>query len=189
MALFGSFNPLISGVLNIAGQQGGLLGSFGQLGASLLNQPKPAPVQIASIASGPVMGAQTMSLAAAPQMMQGVNVVASSIQAILMRMAGFLGLRSLSLNKAMRIYRKIRRFVVDPFIIAQILGITVNELGELLVSSSMRPRRRMNVGNVKALRRAHRRVEGFHRICQNNDKLRTRRRAPSRGSRTVVKCA
>jgi hypothetical protein len=38
----------------------------------------------------------------------------------------------------------------------------------------------MNAGNAKALRRAMRRVESFHKLCQRADVLRSRGRGRSR---------
>lgn len=190
MALFGSFNPLVSGVLRAVGQQGGLLGSLGNVGAQIVSSSVPST----TISSGPVMAATRgpspgMSQGSVP-LMGTITATARNIQAILVSMAAYLGLKSLTLKRAMRIYRKVRRFVVDPYIIAQILGITVEQLGELLISDAARTRRRMNPGNIGALRRAHRRIEGFHKICGKNDKLRaTRRRSPGRRSNVVMKCA
>jgi hypothetical protein len=50
----------------------------------------------------------------------------------------------------------------------------------------------MNAGNAKALRRAMRRVESFHKLCQRADVLRSRGRGRSRrpcatGSPLVVR--
>ncbi len=189
MALFGSFNPLVSGLLSAVGQTGGILGSIGNVGAQIVTGSRQPTMQ--TIASGPVMGA---GLAAAPQMgpqiMAGARAVGAGVQRALIALATTIGARTMTLNRAMRIYRKIRKFVVDPFIIAQIMGLTIDQLGELLIADSQRTRRRMNPGNIGALRRAHRRIEGFHRICGKNDKLRaTRRRSPGRRSNVVMKCA
>jgi hypothetical protein len=190
MALFGSFNPLISGVLNVIGQSGGLLGGIGNVGAQVVSASAARPAA-ATISAGPVM---STGLAAAPQIgqtvMAGARAVGAGVQRALIALATTIGARTMTLGRAMRIYRKIRKFVVDPYIIAQIMGLTIDQLGELLIADSQKTRRRMNPGNIHALRRAHRRVEGFHRICGKNDKLRaTRRRSPSRRSGVVMKCA
>lgn len=187
MAIFGSFNNLIRGGLSILGTQGGVLGSIANLGAQAI-APRP---QVTSVASGPVMAA---GMAAAPQIgsavMSGARAIGAGVQRALIAVATTIGANTMTLSRAMRIYRKIRKFVVDPFIIAQIMGLTVEQLGELLIADAQRPRRRMNPGNMSALRRAHRRVERFHKICQTNDRLRaTRRRSPTRRSPINVKCA
>lgn len=67
--------------------------------------------------------------------------------------------------------------------------ITAAAVSELMLAGP--GRRRMNPGNVKALRRSMRRVEGFHRLCVQADRLRrprTRRGTPAgRGSQQFVR--
>mgnify|MGYP001375972260 CR=1 FL=1 len=186
MALFGSFNNLVSTGLSILGQQGGLLGTAGNIGAQIIRASAPAAGSL--VASGPTISMAGM--ASMPMMPQAIQAAAAGVQRILIQVATTLGLRTLTLKRAIRIYRKLARTIVDPFVIAQIMGLTVGQLGELLVADAQRPRRRMNPANSTALRRAARRIESFHKLCQRTDKLRApRRRSPARGSRTVVKCA
>lgn len=64
------------------------------------------------------------------------------------------------------------------------LGIAVYEANLLTVWFAQRRRgRRMNVANAKALRRAARRIKGFHRLCTHTDLIKTRSR-----SRGLSKC-
>lgn len=64
------------------------------------------------------------------------------------------------------------------------LGIAVYEANLLTVWFAQRRRgRRMNVSNSKALRRAARRIKGFHRLCSHADIIKTRSR-----SRSFSKC-
>lgn len=64
------------------------------------------------------------------------------------------------------------------------LGIAVYEANLLTVWFAQKKRgRRMNVANAKALRRASRRIKGFHRLCTHTDVLKTRSR-----SRSFSKC-
>lgn len=189
MALFGSFNNLVNAGLSVLGQQGGVLGSVGQFGGQILrasNTPSSP-----SLAMGPSIGMNTMGMSSGQVVMPAIRAVGTSILAILQRVGATLGLRNMTLRKAMKIYRKLARTIVDPFVIAQIMGISVGELGELLVSDSQRTRRRMNPANSSALRRAARRIESFHRLCVRTDKLRSPRRRSSPRSRGAVnvKCA
>lgn len=74
------------------------------------------------------------------------------------------------------------------------LGLLTSDLAvDLLIADSMGfgKARRTNFGNVTALRRSMRRVEGFHRLCQKSDMLRRRggggrRRSPSRRNGVVI---
>lgn len=59
--------------------------------------------------------------------------------------------------------------------------LTLDALFDLLLFEQTFKRRRMNVGNTGALRRALRRIEGFHRLCQRADVL--RRGTPRRTKR------
>lgn len=185
MALFGSFNNLVNAGLSVLGQQGGLLGSVGNIGSQVIRAASGPTGSL--VASGPV---QTMGMASMPVVSQTVRAAAAGIQQILIRVATVLGLRTMTLQRAMKIYRKLARTIVDPFVIAQIMGLTVGQLGELLVADAQRTRRRMNPANSSALRRAARRIESFHKLCVRTDKLRAprRRSAPRRGS-VNVKCA
>lgn len=77
-----------------------------------------------------------------------------------------------------KLYSLLKRFGPDLLISGGIL--TAAAISELMVAGP--GRRRMNPGNVKALRRSLRRLESFHHLCQRADKLR-RPRCSSRTSR------
>jgi hypothetical protein len=75
------------------------------------------------------------------------------------------------------LYSLMKRFGPDFLITGGILSAAA--VSELAMAGP--GRRRMNPGNVKALRRAHRRMKSFHHICAVNDRLtghRRRRSAP-----------
>jgi hypothetical protein len=76
-----------------------------------------------------------------------------------------------------KLYSLLKRFGPELLISGGIL--TAAAVSELMVAGP--GRRRMNPGNVKALRRSLRRLESFHHLCQRADKLR-RPRARSKGS-------
>ena len=78
-----------------------------------------------------------------------------------------------------QLYSMLKRFGPDFLITGGIL--TAAAVSELMMSGS--GRRRMNPGNVKALRRSMRRLESFHHLCQKSDKLRKPR------ARSRSKCA
>lgn len=119
----------------------------------------------------------------------GASAVAQMAAPILLKISGFLG-RSITFRAVMIVIRRLWKFTQSPQVISAALGITAAELGQLLTLSALKGAngRRMNVGNVKALRRAHRRVEGFHRICKKNDELRAPRRRTSRAAPRVTVC-
>jgi hypothetical protein len=89
------------------------------------------------------------------------------------------GLRNAGKNISRKqLYSMLRRFGPDFLIGAGIL--TAAAVSELMVAGP--GTRRMNPGNVKALRRSLRRLESFHHLCQRADKL---RRPSRRSTRTV----
>ena len=71
-----------------------------------------------------------------------------------------------------KLYSALKRFGPEMLVSGGLL--TAAAVSELAVAGP--GHRRMNAGNVKALRKAHRRMESFHRICQKNDVLRTKGR-------------
>jgi hypothetical protein len=84
--------------------------------------------------------------------------------------------RGIKVNRS-RLYTILRRFGPEVLVTGGLL--TAAAVNELMVAGA--GRRRMNVGNVKALKRSMRRMEGFHKLCVRADALR------SRGKRRV-KC-
>ena len=70
------------------------------------------------------------------------------------------------------LYSAMRRFGPEMLVSGGIL--TAAAVSELAVAGP--GRRRMNPGNVKALRRAHRRMKSFHHVCTTNDMLLKRSR-------------
>jgi hypothetical protein len=85
-----------------------------------------------------------------------------------------------------KLYSLMKRFGPDLLISGGILSAAA--ISELMVAGP--GRRRMNPGNVKALRRSMRRLESFHHLCQRADKLRrprARKTAVSRGGQQFVR--
>lgn len=86
--------------------------------------------------------------------------------------------------KRSQLYSMLKRFGPELLISGGIL--TAAAVSELMVAGP--GRRRMNPGNVKALRRSMRRVESFHHLCQKADRLRrprSRAKTVYRGGRTT----
>ena len=163
---------------------GGQIGAGAQLGSAVLSGFLPAqgptiqqqsPVMMTSVA--PTIQAGAMA-GAAPAVLSAMR---AGIQSILAKLSANIG-KSVSFRAAMILIRKLGTFAQSPAAIGAMVGLTAQEVATLLIADSLKKRRRMNPGNIKALRRAHRRIEGFHRICGTNDKLRSprRRRAPSK---------
>lgn len=185
MALFGSLGPLISTGLNVLGVLGGgtSVGRAAQLGSTAVSM-LTMPTSRSLPAGGPTIGQMVPgeirpAMAAAPSV--GAGSLMIFVQQLLIKMASHLGLRTLSLKRALKIMRRLGRFL-EPVALAGVIGLTTAEMATLIMADSTRPRRRMNAANAKALRRAHRRVEAFHRLCVRNDQLRGGRRRSVRRS-------
>lgn len=87
---------------------------------------------------------------------------------------GIQGLRNMGRNVTRsQLYSMLKRFGPELMISGGIL--TAAAISELMQAGS--GRKRMNPGNVKALRRSMRRVEAFHKICMRADTLRKPRRS------------
>ena len=165
----------LKGVLGTIGGFGGTTGQIAQVGSSFLSGFLPAqgPVRTTMPAIGMT---PTMTMATVPQ---AVGALAGSVQAVLAKIAINVG-RSVTVQSAMSLVRKLMTALQRPEVVAATLGLSIAELGLLVTANASRTRRRMNPANIKALRRAHRRVEGFHRLCGKNDQLRAPRRRSSK---------
>jgi len=85
--------------------------------------------------------------------------------------------RGIAVNRS-KLWGLLKRFGPDFLVTGGIL--TAAAVAELTIAGP--GRRRMNAGNVKALRRAHRRMKAFHNVCRTNDTLLTHRRGSKRAS-------
>jgi hypothetical protein len=200
MAIFGTSGGLINAGLGILGNVfggnttgiAGALGTIGNVGSSFLSTLTQPSANLPVIAGGPV--AQPVA-SRVPQLagpiMRSMGRIGAMAANTLARMAGRMGRRSLSLRQALSTIKRLGKFM-EPALIASALGVTTAELADLIFEGSRFPRRRMNAGNAKALRRAMRRLESFHKLCVRADVLRTRGRGRSRrpcatGSPLVVR--
>lgn len=159
---FGGVNQVLQGGL---GQQ--LLGIGTQaLSGYVTQQFAPQPVGYGMGASGPV--AQPV-MASVPALGRAASVIgrgffnrfpnlATSLQALRNRGA--------NVSRA-SMYSALKRFGPEMLVSGGIL--TAAAVSELAVAGP--GRRRMNPGNVKALRKAHRRMKSFHKVCVDNDQL------------------
>jgi len=197
MALFGSILGALSGAGSFLGQVTGALGAVRALSAPstvsflpasgpVVGIPQPGPqVMAARMPSprpsmpGPIGGA----IATAGRELTRV------IAPILIKIAEATGSTTMTLRRAVRIVRRMGR-AIGPASVAIALGLTIEELGTLILADSQRPRRRMNPANVSALRRSMRRIQSFHRLCQKADLLsrpRSRSRKAAAGSGTSAR--
>lgn len=192
---------LLSGVggaftgLGNLGEIGAGLATVGQLATvsgnvySAFNQPSyaaPAP----TYAAGPVYGAMptyppsqggVYPVSAGGEVIKGMAKVAAKIAGpILEKMAAYLGIKRLSLKKAISMIRQLGKWMSDPAAIGAALGIGTYELAQLIAADASRKRRHMNPANGRALRRAARRIKSFHRMCSHIDLIKTRRRSYTR---------
>lgn len=149
----------------------------GQLGRDLLgigtqalsgfvaNQFAPQPTMMA--AAGPVMRAGGAVATVGRAFFNRFPNLAAGIQRL--RNAGANVTRS-------SLWSMMKRFGPDFLVAGGIL--TAAAVSELAMAGP--GRRRMNPGNVKALRRAHRRMKSFHNVCMTNDRLLGGRRSTKR---------
>lgn len=178
----------LGGTANMALNIGGILGTvskglsgFGAPAAQLLSagtgiasQFFPQPV--AGLPAVPV-NAATPVAARAPALPPAVAAGTAVSRGFFSRFPNLsVGLqqlrnRGMKVNRS-RLYSILKRFGPEVLITGGLL--TAAAVNELMVAGA--GRRRMNVGNVKALRRSMRRVEGFHKLCTRADVLRTRSR-------------
>jgi hypothetical protein len=160
---FGGVNQALQGGL---GQQ--LLGIGTQaLSGYVTQQFAPQPMsQPISYPSGPM--AQPV-MASVPALGRAGAVVARGFFNRFPNLATSLqALRNRGANVTRgTMYSALKRFGPEMLVSGGIL--TAAAVSELAVAGP--GRRRMNPGNVKALRRAHRRMKSFHKVCVDNDQL------------------
>jgi len=157
--LFGGFNQALQGGL---GNQ--LLNLGTQALTGYVNQqfaPQPVSMGIAqpTMAAVPAISGAGRAIATVGRgFFNRFPNLATSIQAL--RNRGSNVSRS-------SLYSAMRRFGPEMLVSGGLL--TAAAVSELAVAGP--GRRRMNPGNVKALRRAHRRMRSFHKVCVDNDQL------------------
>jgi len=109
------------------------------------------------------------SAAAMPAIIRGGAMVASSFALrfpnLAAAIAGFAA-RGITITRS-KLWSLVKRFGPDFIVAGGILS--ASAISELFIAGP--GRRRMNAGNVKALRRAHRRMKAFHNVCTTNDRL------------------
>lgn len=195
MALFGNLSSFLGGTRDFLGQLAGTVAGIGNVGAAfgLGGLPAVGPTTLVAlpqnIPSQPQVMAARMPSAVNPAIQGAAQVVrgiGSSINRmiapVLIKVAQATGSTTMTLRRAVRIVRRMGR-VLGPVAVAGALGLTIEELGSLILADSQRVRRRMNPANISALRRSMRRIQSFHRLCQKADALRaprSRRKAPAR---------
>jgi hypothetical protein len=113
-------------------------------------------------------------MAAAPAIVRGGAVVGRQFFNKFPNLAvAIQGFKNAGMNVSRaKLYSLMKRFGPDFLIAGGILS--AGAISELMMAGP--GRRRMNPGNVKALRRAHRRMKSFHHVCQTNDTLLHHRR-------------
>ena len=90
-------------------------------------------------------------------------------------------LRNRGMNvKRSQLYSMLKRFGPEVLVTGGLL--TAAAVNELMVAGP--GRRRMNPGNVHALRRSMRRLESFHKLCVTADRLRAPRRRTGKGCKS-----
>jgi len=171
MAIGGAFNPL----LQLAGIAGGayLGGSLGQtvagLTTSFLAPPPPTAIMGPVYGPQPSLPAPSLGIPTGGQIIPiggaATSVFMQEVRLILMKIMQKFGWRAIpSLSRAIGIIRAAAK-ILAPAAIGAALGITTEELAQLIVAHQRRRRRRMNPCNPKALRRGLRRIRAFQRLA------------------------
>jgi hypothetical protein len=172
--VFGGINQALQGGL---GQS--LLGLGTQLGSAYISSSFGPVYSGIPGTSGPV--AQPV-MSSVPAIARGAMVVGRSLFNRFPNLATAIQrLRNAGANVTRsRLWSLMKRFGPDFLISGGIL--TAAAASELAMAGP--GRRRMNPGNIKALRKAHRRMKSFHHVCKTNDMLlggSHRRKASSSG--------
>lgn len=192
MGLFGGLTGALGAIGGVANALSGTLGSVRGVGSALGVNLLPAvgptvptfissPQPVAMSAAGPAIRSATKSM---PLLSGGMRALSKGVTATaataMIKMAETLGRRSMTLREAVRIIKRTGR-LMGPAATAVAIGITIDEMAELIMLDSARKRRRMNPANISALRRSMRRISSFHRLAQKADALRgsSRRRRTS----------
>lgn len=166
----------IGGILNSVNQGFKGFGGVGEVisaGAGIASNffPQPAAQGLPAIPvrATPVMAARPM----APAVAAGTAVTRGFFSKFPNLSVGLQQLRNrgIRVNRS-RLHSILKRFGPEVLVTGGIL--TAAAVNELMLAGP--GHRRMNVGNVKALRRSMRRVEGFHKLCSRADMLRSRGR-------------
>lgn len=189
MPVGGNFLGGLAGVLNTTSGFGGGIGQLSQIGQGFLSGFLPAQGPISGRPLATQGPAPIQTMAATPIIRGATQAVMGVIGPILAKLSNNLG-KSISLRAAMIIIRRMGKILQSPTAIAAALGLTIGELEQILVANSVQGSqgRRMNPGNVKALRRAHRRINSFHKLCSDNDRLKTPRRRRAAPAKVVTVC-
>lgn len=156
----GNQNPYFQGISNVAG----LASQF---------VPQPSAQQVALRLPGPTQ-LPALGRSLAPAVGRGFfnkypNLATAMTQ---LRARGFKVKRS-------QLWNLMKRFGPELLVTGGLL--TAASISELMMAGP--GRRRMNPGNVTALRRSMRRLESFHKLCGTADKLRRPRGRMSKGSK------
>ena len=166
-------NPYISGVANIAGSFGTALSApvYGPV------SPYPQPQAIPVAAQLPVRRAPSLTR-------EIFDIGVKILQKVGLPVPADAGRFAAILKRAMSALSAIARKSPTGTILTVLasLGLTAMEAAQVATwYQQKKRRRRMNPANSKALRRAARRIQGFHRLCVHTDVLRSRGRRHSAG--------
>lgn len=162
---------------------GGFLGNVGNILGGSSNPYLQNAGQFAGLASNFIPAAPVMStLPAIRGGAAGMGAIAGRVGGAVGRSffnkypnlaTAIQGFRNMGKNvKRAQLYSMLKRFGPDFLIAGGILSAAA--ISELMMAGP--GHRRMNPANSHALRRAARRIKGFHKLCQHTDLIKTHRR-------------
>lgn len=171
-AFGGSSNQYLSGFGNIAGAFAPAFSTPGFGAPMTMDQPQAYPVS------------QQVPAVRAPSLTRDIfNIGVKILQKVGLPTPASPERFTAILKRAMSALTAIARRSPTGTILTVLasLGLTAMEAAQLATwYQQKKKRRRMNPANSKALRRAARRIEGFHKLCRHTDVLRSRgRRYPA----------
>ena len=166
-------NQYVSGLSGITSLAGSLISS-----ASPVSKPKPmTPAQ-----RGPAIVNLGQGGGIPADVAQAANMMLGRLGVRVKSASAFLPAIKRSLSAITSFARRTPAGSVVSVLVG--LGLSIQAANTLIAwYATKRKYRRMNPANSRALRRAARRIRGFHRLCQHTDLLKTRGR-----SRSVGRC-
>jgi hypothetical protein len=187
----------IGGALgNVQGANAGGLRALGTvssiIGSGFTVAPRATPVALRQPSMNPVYGQRSILTRVKQQNSNlGGAVVPLDVTQAGMMLLDKLGVSISSasafvpaLKRSLSALSSFARRTPTGTVISVLLGLGLSQMAATSLIAwyaTKKKYRRMNPANAKALRRAARRIKGFHRLCQHTDLIKTRSRSSGRG--------
>jgi hypothetical protein len=186
-AFLGSLGGIVGGLGGGSNPYAGLIQTGLQVGSALTTR---APARPGVPAVRPPSGSAGTAVAIAAATSKGLTKeIFTAGQKVLGRLGipyrATPGAFAHSLKRALGSIASLARRVPNGTMVSILVGLGVSAMEAYVLTawySQKKKTRRMNPANSRALRRAARRIKGFHKLCQHTDIIKTHRRsAPAFG--------